>query len=99
MRVSVKVPCCFWKACGSSACRARGFPDVREDLPALFLRKRLCPGTGFYLGPFLIQPTGFLYGKIKTKRKPADASAENLLHGGTEAKFSIFIDDRFLTQL
>jgi hypothetical protein len=53
-------------------------------------------GTGFYLGPFLIQPAGFLYGRIKTKRKPADAcgrrrledpagrkseEAGNLLHG------------------
>jgi hypothetical protein len=30
-------------------------------------------GTGFYLGIFLIQTAGFLYWKIKTKRKPADA--------------------------
>jgi hypothetical protein len=30
-----------------------------------------CPGTGFYLGIFLIQSAGFLYWKIKTKRKRA----------------------------
>jgi hypothetical protein len=34
-------------------------------------RGRLFPGSGFYLCTFLIQHAGFLYWKIKTKRKRA----------------------------
>jgi hypothetical protein len=37
---SVKAPCCYWIACGSSACRGESpqlsLPVVREDLPAFF---------------------------------------------------------------
>ncbi|WP_338484558.1 universal stress protein [Alkalicoccus halolimnae] len=52
---SVKAPCCYWIACGSSACRGESpqlsLSCVREDLPAFFFRRRLTLALVFTLVP------------------------------------------------
>jgi hypothetical protein len=70
-------------------------------------------GTGFYLGTFLIQPVGFLYWKIKTKRKRArgrrrleDPAGRSPTRKApprqacrVEAKFSYIYQQQTLTEL